>query len=465
LSHTEARVSSANTPSWSEQLLALQGRPINDQDRHRAALHLLDWLGCILLGHTSTAGEALGRWSAKTSAGPSWTAGGLHLSSEVAALVNGGLGNVDELDDLHRAAVVHPADTIMAAAMAMAQREHATPQALLDAMVRGYEVAIRVGLLSGTAHYHHWYSTATCGVFGAATACASLLQLNATRAMHALALAGMQASGVWQCRLESGYSKQLATGRSAQSGLMAADLAAAGVTGPRFILEGEHGWLTATQGKPEAAQAAAVLCPASNAAWLIHDVSFKPWPACRHVHPAIACALQLRAQVGDVNEVTRMELSTYQTALNFADQVHPHTRQQARFSLQHAIAVGLLRGDFGLTDTQSESLAHPGLKRLRTLTHVSATPRWTRAYPAHYGAQLRVRLRSGETLEARVSDALGDPEMPMSEAMLVAKAQRVMQAAGYSAQAAMLLSKVCTDLPLAATLTPLWQALRHLRTV
>lgn len=458
-------MNSAHTTSWTEQLLALQGRPINELDRRRAALHLLDWLGCVLLGHTSTAGEALSRWAAKAAAGPSWTVGGLHLNSEAAALVNGGLGNVDELDDLHRAAVVHPADTIMAAALAVAQREKATPHALLDAIVRGYEMAIRVGLLSGTAHYHHWYSTATCGVFGAATASASLLQLDATQAMHALAQAGMQASGVWQCRLEPGLSKQLAAGRSAQSGVMAADLAAAGMTGPRFILEGEHGWLTATHGKTNAAHAAEVLRPAPSVPWLIHEVSFKPWPACRHVHPAIACALQLHAQVGDVNQVVRMELSTYQTALDFADHVQPQTRQQARFSLQHAVAVGLLLGDFGLADTQPESLAHPVLTHLRGLTHVSATARWSRAYPAHYGAQLRVRLRSGETLEARVSDALGDPEVPMSYAMVVTKAQRVMLAAGYSQQAVMSLTQVCQDLPHAASLTPLSRALRHLQTV
>jgi 2-methylcitrate dehydratase PrpD len=78
---------------------------------------------------------------------------------------------------------------------------------------------------------------------------------------------------------------------------------------------------------------------------------------------------------------------------------------------------------------------------------------------------LRVRLRSGETLEARVSDALGDPEAPMSQASVVAKAQRVMQAVGYSASAVMSLTKVCADLPQAVSLAPLWQALRHLRAV
>jgi 2-methylcitrate dehydratase PrpD len=160
-----------------------------------------------------------------------------------------------------------------------------------------------------------------------------------------------------------------------------------------------------------------------------------------------------------------MELNTYQIALDFADHVQPQTRQQARFSLQHAVAVGLLLGDFGLADTQPESLAHPVLTHLRALTHVSATSRWSSAYPSHYGAKLRVRLRNGKTLVASVSDALGDPEVPMSYAMVVTKAQRVMLAAGYSKQAVMSLTQVCQDLPHATSLRPLSEALRHLQKV
>jgi len=62
-------VISSNTPSWTEQLLALQGRPITDQDRQRAALHLVDWFGSVMLGHHSAAGEAISRWAAHASKG------------------------------------------------------------------------------------------------------------------------------------------------------------------------------------------------------------------------------------------------------------------------------------------------------------------------------------------------------------------------------------------------------------
>jgi 2-methylcitrate dehydratase PrpD len=390
---------------------------------------------------------------------------GLNLSSEAAALFNGSLGNIFELDDLHRAAIVHPADTIMAAALAVAQREKVSPHAFLDSVVRGYEMAIRIGLLAGTQHYQHWYSTATCGVFGAATACASLLQLNAHQAANALAQAGMQASGVWQCRLEPGFSKQLATGRSAQSGVLAADLASAGLEGPRHILEGPHGWLAATNSMPTMKHAMAVLTPEAGSPWLIHEVSFKPWPVCRHVHPAIACAIQLHKKIGPVDEIVRIEISTYQTALDFANQPQPSNSQEARFSLQHGVAVALLRGDFWLDDTQPEALNLPQLVRLRQQTQVRAHKNWNAAYPAHYGAKLSVWLRNGKCIEASLTDAPGDPENPLSTSEIVEKNQGVMRAANYAPRSISQLIHACSDLPEASSMDDLWGALDQLQKV
>ena len=418
-----------------------------------------------MLGHHSAAGEAISRWAAHAPKGACWTVGGLQLNSDAAAMFNGCLGNIYELDDLHRGAVVHPADTIMAAALAVAQREKVSPHAFLDSVVRGYEMAIRIGLLAGTQHYQHWYSTATCGVFGAATACASLLQLNAHQAANALAQAGMQASGVWQCRLEPGFSKQLATGRSAQSGVLAADLASAGLEGPRHILEGQHGWLAATNSMPTMKHAMAVLTPEAGSPWLIHEVSFKPWPVCRHVHPAIACAIQLHKKIGPVDDIVRIEISTYQTALDFANQPQPSNSQEARFSLQHGVAVALLRGDFWLDDTQPEALNLPQLVRLRQQTQVRAHKNWNAAYPAHYGAKLSVWLRNGQCLEASLSDAPGDPENPLSSTEILKKNRAVMRSANCASESITQLMKACAELPQAASMASLWRALNKLQKV
>ena len=112
---------------------------------------------------------------------------------------------------------------------------------MLDAIVRGYEAAIRIGLAAAASGYSAWYNSGTCGVFGAAMAAGCAIGLDRSRLADALGQAGMMASGLWQCRLETTFSKQLATANAAQSGVVAARLAETGFPGARQILEGELG--------------------------------------------------------------------------------------------------------------------------------------------------------------------------------------------------------------------------------
>jgi 2-methylcitrate dehydratase PrpD len=169
--------------SLTHGLLDLLERPISPADRRRAALHLLDWIACAQLGSTAAAGRALARLALQSAQGPCTTWGAGRREAGMAALVNGGLGNLFEVDDLHRRAIVHPGDTVIAAALAAAEREGSSGAELLDALIKGYEVTIRIGTAAGPAHYRHWYSTATCGVFGAAAACAHVLGLNRQRSL------------------------------------------------------------------------------------------------------------------------------------------------------------------------------------------------------------------------------------------------------------------------------------------
>src|SRR5690606_12549585 len=127
------------------------------------------------------------------------------------------------------------------------------------------------------AHYHYFHNTSTCGVFGATVVAGSLLGLSSEQFLHALGHAGTQSSGLWQCRLENAQSKQLHTGRAAQAGILAAQLAQHGLTGATRILEGELGFFHALcpDGDPDR-----LLADATDP-WRIHGTSFKPWPACR----------------------------------------------------------------------------------------------------------------------------------------------------------------------------------------
>jgi len=445
---------------WSEWLVAALRRPIRLHDRQRAALQLIDWMACAHLGQTTELGDVLRRWAAKQAPGPIWVCGHSGLQAAEAARWNGNLGSSHEMDDVHREAVVHAGDTVIPAALAMAQRENASAEALLDALVVGYETGIVLGLLSGPNHYAQWYSTATTGVFASAMACARLLKLDAIQTQHALALAGMQAAGVWQCRLEPGLAKQMATGHSAQAGLVAADLAAAGMTGPLSILEGPLGWLKATAGNLDAARAQALLQAPSDQAWRVHAVSFKPWPACRHVHPAIECALKLHAKGIDPEQIEHMRLATYAVALSFADQPCPQTPLQGKFSLQHGVAWALCHGDFGLESTTPEALADPLCTALRERMQLVCGPAQEQAYPKSFGAQLHLKMASGTQHSSEVVNVLGDPENPLSPDQVMAKATQLLQASGWGwAQTEELIGLV-RALPQTKALGPLWDSLQ-----
>lgn len=470
-------------PSLTERLAERLARPVGDDDRARATWHLLDWLGCALVGRASAAGQALAAVVARLPAGTCWLAGMGERDAQAAdaAFLHAGLGSVYELDDLHRAAIVHPSDTVVPAALAVAQREGATASALLDAIVRGHEAAIVVGRLAGSRHYQHWYSTATCGVFGAAAAAASLLHLSPEATTDALGLAGMQAAGTWQCREEAGHAKQFATAHAARCGVWAADMVVGGLTGPRRILEGRHGLLVATgaevatdgeaafaaatHGATDVAGVADVAGDAEGSAttrhWQIHDVSFKPWPACRHVHPAIEAALALRSRLGSGRTplddawswIESIDVETYRDALAFADRPLPTTDHEARFSLQHAVAVALTRGEFTLTDASATRRDDPRIAALRAKVRVQVGERFDAAYPTRFGAAVTLHpaltastAASPDPVTVTAASALGDPEHPLSPDALRWKAATLFDTAGLGSTTGHRLIEACLAL-------------------
>lgn len=418
------------TGSLTERLAEILARPIDRAARARVALHIVDWLGCAALGATSHAGRALIAYGRAAPVGPCFALGAGRKSAEAAAFVNGGLGNIFEMDDLHRTSIVHPGDVVIPAALAVAERVGATGPVLLDAVLRGYEAAIRIGEAAGTGHYVHWYTTATCGVFGAAAAVASVLGLDRPQLVDALGQAGMQAAGLWQCRLEPTFSKQLATARAAQSGVIAADLAAIGFPGAKAILEGERGFFAAS-------------CPGSDPQAVLHDpdgpwrqfdTSFKPWPACRHAHPVIEAGLALRARAGR-KPIERITIATYRDAVEFCDNPEPASDHEARFSLQHCAAVALVQGRAALADFAPSAIADETLAALRRRVVVRIDAAMTAAFPRCYGALVTIAYTDGSHEECRVETAKGDPENPMSEAEIEAKFHTLMKVGGRAAGA------------------------------
>lgn len=371
-----------NDHSVTERLAQHLQRPVNMAARDRARLHLLDWMGCVAGARNGPVGDAE------------------RQMGQPAPLRAALLGNVLEMDDVHRAAIIHPGPVIWPTVLGDADQGMT---AMLDAAVRGYEATIAIGATFDAAHYRYWHNTTTAGVFGAAAATASLFGLDAAQTTSALGLAGSVSGGLWQMRHEAVMAKQWHIAHALQTGASAAYHAANGVTGPRFILEGPQGLYAATCTAPKPMQL--------GRGWRIDEVSFKPWGACRHAHPAIDAALALRAR-GTLELPVRVE--TFADALAFCDRPDPRTPHEAKFSLQHAVAVVVARGVPTLADFEPDAIA--ALAAIRAKVSVAEDPAITARYPDHFGATVRA---DGD--HAALIDTLGDPERPLSRDGVIEK--------------------------------------------
>lgn len=360
------------------QLVRTLARPITESDRARARLHLLDWLACVA--------GARG-WRNKFD--------GDSLSVDDLKCL---LGNVLEMDDVHRASVLHPGPVIWPVVIGVRGRGFRKLSIALDAAIIGYEAMIAIGSTLDSHHYKHYHPTSTAGAFGVAAAYTAMFyrHLSALEVSHSLALAGSVSGGLWQLRHENTDAKQFHVHNACATGRNAAWMVNNGLTGPLSILEGPQGIYAATCRDPKP-----MTFPDQ---WRIHDVSFKPWAACRHAHPVIDCALELRAR-GELTAPFRVE--TYADAIAFCDRPNPVTEVDAKFSLQHAVAVIASGREARPEDFTPEAIAE--LAPLRAQVSVTENKAITERYPAHFGARVN---------GLQLIDTRGDPERPVDEAVI-----------------------------------------------
>lgn len=419
--------------SLSERLLARNQRQVDLRTRQRAVLHWIDWMGCVAAGSRAPVTRVLQEWQLFPGADPAplkTTPGLLGSASSPmhALMLEAAAANVEEMDDMHRQGILHPGPVIMPALACMARSQQFSSAQILDALVRGYEIMIRIGRAVGSRHYFYWHNTATAGVFGSAAACSDLLGLPLTSAAWALGNAGTQAAGLWQVRLEPVMSKQLHTGHAAWAGLLSASLASAGFTGPRFILEGERGFFAAMCAGTDISTLAR-----EEDDWLIHETSFKPWPACRHTHAVIDGVLALRAQLGGrAVDIESAVVESFDDAIAICDRPAPSTRTEAKFSLQYCVAAATKLGPLEPQHFDESFFLDEHLQSVAKRVTLQTNAEINAAYPEHYGARVTLILRDGRSLSHRIHDALGDPERPLEIEAVLDKASRLMAYGGVS---------------------------------
>lgn len=390
----------------------IRAKTVTNADLSRAAIFTLDAVANAMAGRRTNPGKKLQQWAATQGS-----------DAGRRAFLYGGLTHTLETDDLHRASVTHPGCVVVPAVFAMAEEQECSGPEILTAILHGFESMCRIGNAVGPTHYQIWHNTATCGPYGSAMAAATLMGLGDEQAMHALGNAGTQSSGVWEFLQTGAMSKHLHAGRAAESGLVAAQLAATGFTGPPAILEGDKGFFRAAC--PDAAPEK-VLANADGR-WELTQTSIKPWPSCRHTHPTIDAALEISATIND-REIESVLIETYQAALDVCDRQNPDNEYAAKFSLYHTVAAALSLGQIHF-DSFDEKAREQFAPLGRRVTVTVADP-FASSYPESWGARVTVRLKDGETMAAERPGAKGDPEYSLDDNEMQNKAAMLLDYAG-----------------------------------
>lgn len=316
-----------------------------------------------------------------------------------AALVNGAAGHALDFDDTHTTMMGHPTVPILPALFALTESEDVSGERLLTALVAGIELECRLALVLGGGHYSAgFHATGTLGTFGAAAACAHLMDLKEDAWLHALGLAGTQAAG-----LKSGFgtmAKPLHAGRAASAGLLAATLARGGFTGQPAIVEIAQGFAATHAGSadPEAELHAG--------RFFVRETLFKYHAACYMTHAAIESARSLRAEHAlDPEKLESVEVEVSPALLSVCNIEEPQTGLEGKFSLRATTALALLGVDTGALATFSDAqMREAALVKLRDRVKVIPT-RGTSATRA------RVRVVAG----GRRFEAEADTGEPASD--------------------------------------------------
>ncbi len=374
---------------------------------------LMDYLGCLaggISGPLNAPVLANLRFDEKGESSILGTT--LRGDQELAALCNGIAGHTLELDDGDRRAYGHPAVIVFSALLPAAEARHVSGRDFILAAAVGYEAYGRLGRAANPGALRRGFHTT--GVAGALAAALAVAKLDGDSQgmLASMGIAGLCASGLCITFRKGGTLKPFTAGRAAANGVLAARLAAMGVTGADDILEGKDGFFQAYSGQQPNED---VLLAPPCKPFAIASSYIKFYPSCRYTHAPIDAALALRQQV-NVDDIVEIVITTYPTAIYLAAKSEwPADALSSRFNIGFAVAVALVKGSVNISDFDpAKAAADPRIQQIFKKVRFVENAAYDDPERNVRGAAMEITLLSGQKVNVDVPLPVGEPENPAS---------------------------------------------------
>lgn len=385
-------------------ILKLNWKDLRSETKEMARRCVLDAIGCSFAGISGDQfinllkaiqkidpGGTSPIWGTKTKMSLPWS---IFLNSYTTAFF--------DLDDGHRLAQGHPGAAIIPATLGVAHQLATSGRKFLEAVVVGYEIAIRSAILMREMGGPRKGSGAWV-VPGVAAAVSKLMNFDPERTLSAIGLAEFMALQAPQDRSAS-YPSLMKEGLpwGAYTGYMAAFLASHGFSGMRPYLADSH------------------LIENLGEKFEIEMVYFKQYACCRWAHPAIDGLKKMFEELGQLeDEIDRIWIHTFEKAL--IDQRIPTNIVEALYSIPFDIASYIVNRKLGPKEVSGASLTDSRIIDLYNRIHLIPNPEFTKLFPEKCLQQIEVKFKSGMYYKSDILSAKGDPDNPFTYEELLAK--------------------------------------------
>lgn len=386
---------------------------------------ITDTAACLIAGAHDEAPvrvrQGLGAWGSNGRCSVGGRANG--VDAPWAALVNATAAHALDYDDVLDPAASHVSAVMVPSLLALAEEMDASGADFADAYIVGVEVQECLAEAVNMVHYTRgWHTTLTLGSPSAAAACARLMRLDAVQTRNAISLATSMGAGFK--RQFGANAKPFHAGLAAKSGIVAARMAAAGLTADPAPLEGYRGFLDLMVGPGSAGFGRVLKRLQGDSAVLRPGLWLKRYPCCASTHRPVDGLLQLmRENALNATDIKQVEAIVSEAAVGNLMYSVPANEMQARFSMPFCIASAAIDGDLTLGNFRRDALERADIQRFMPRVTMVLDPEQPADMPSITKSWSRtiVTTRDGRRLSRKVVDPKGYPDNPLAEDELRAK--------------------------------------------
>lgn len=416
--------SSDITARLAAYMVASRGTPLPDDVAIACKNHILDTFGAMVSGSRMRPGELATRYVRSLGGTPQASVVGsnLHTTCVNAALANAMCAHSDETDDFEPVTKAHPGSSVVPAALAMAESNKCSGEAMMRAVALGYDMACRLLMALGPdlVRASHRSAEGTASTFGAVGAAASLAQLDARNTRFAISYAAQQESGLWSWVKDRDHIEKAFdfAGMGARNGVQAVTMVQSGMTGVNDVLDGTHNLFIAlsTQPNPEA------MLDGLGSRFYVTDTAIKTYSVGYPIQSPLDAFLTLRKENSLTTDTVRsIEVHVPTDAIGIVgDSAMPDV------NCAHMVAVALVKGAVSFADSHDVALMRdPKMVALAQKVKVIADPALNDP-AAPRGARVDVTTTDGRTLTHTTRFPPGTKENPLSVEGVNEKARDLM---------------------------------------